>query len=871
MRKKWLTLLFAIFVLSLPVLGIVGGRSLDSILLEMKGELRGTWGQRLEEQQRIQREYENQHERMLGIIRSCNELAMGLYLQQKNFTFDVNNALYRVTREYNEFSKNRAPYDIIVRNLDMEIDRYARFMEALRRLPPELKTLDVIPDSLSYRNDSLDVFISHAGSSLEREVIAIAMADSIASPFVLSEVGEAYRDSCLLFAGELLKVYAENRATVLADSLHYQEVFLRLKESYDYAAGRYEILKKEIFVEGQLPWWEIASNYKYYRAQAAKDAMLQYGTERFDDDETISSENADSRTRNTVLLLLVSTLLLGVFFIWAVVSLLLWLLCKIIKPLGRVLSKQKRPFVSLLLSVVLYFMLFPATDNDPYLAMAMRQIATFFWLLAAILGTLLIRLRSDKIRRSFSLYLPSIFMAFSVVFCRISFMPNLVMNITFPPTLIIILVWQLITCLINGRKADKSDRAMSWAAFAVVFIAALQAFLGYIFLALMVLVWWYSQLAAIHTLVTIGHLMNRYRDNRLQERLRRASSGLSLVSGVDKDAMLFKATWFYDLVKHTILPILSLASVPLCIYFSLNVFDFDDLFRQFYQTPFIQVPGNDGAVSFRISIESALQSIALFFVFRYANKAFHAIWQRGRYNSVLRRHKSRAVQANEVNLSLGNSLISVGVWFLYAVSIVSLLNIPTGSLALVAGGLSAGIGLALKDIINNFIYGIQLMSGRLRVGDWIECEGVRGQVVDINYQSTQVLTVNDTIVSFLNATLFSKSFTNLSKGSAYEFLKILVGVPYGSDVEEVRKVLESAMEVMKTKDRFGRDVVDPRRGIYVRFAEFGDSSVVLAVKQYVLAAEHVPYFDAAREVIYDALKEAGITIPFPQRDIHIMQ
>ena len=163
------------------------------------------------------------------------------------------------------------------------------------------------------------------------------------------------------------------------------------------------------------------------------------------------------------------------------------------------------------------------------------------------------------------------------------------------------------------------------------------------------------------------------------------------------------------------------------------------------------------------------------------------------------------------------------------------------------------------------------MSGRLRVGDWIECEGVRGQVTDINYQSTQVETEDATTVSFLNATLFGKSFTNLTRGNSYQFLKILVGVAYGTDVQKVREVLENAMEVMKTKDKYGRDVVDPRFGIYIRFGEFSDSAVEIAVKQFVLAPEHIVYRDKAKEVIYNALKENGITIPFPQRDVHIVK
>ena len=68
---------------------------------------------------------------------------------------------------------------------------------------------------------------------------------------------------------------------------------------------------------------------------------------------------------------------------------------------------------------------------------------------------------------------------------------------------------------------------------------------------------------------------------------------------------------------------------------------------------------------------------------------------------------------------------------------------------------------------------------------------------------------------------------------------------------------------MCTKDEFGRDIVDPKHGVYVRFGEFGDSAVNIAVKQYVLASERIAYVDKAKEVIYKALNENGITIPFP--------
>ena len=78
------------------------------------------------------------------------------------------------------------------------------------------------------------------------------------------------------------------------------------------------------------------------------------------------------------------------------------------------------------------------------------------------------------------------------------------------------------------------------------------------------------------------------------------------------------------------------------------------------------------------------------------------------------------------------------------------------------------------------------------------------------------------------------------------------------------------MQVMRTKDHYGREIVEPSKGIYVVFDSFGDSSVNVAVKQWILVAERIGYVDRAKEVIYSALNEAGISIPFPQRDIHVI-
>lgn len=156
------------------------------------------------------------------------------------------------------------------------------------------------------------------------------------------------------------------------------------------------------------------------------------------------------------------------------------------------------------------------------------------------------------------------------------------------------------------------------------------------------------------------------------------------------------------------------------------------------------------------------------------------------------------------------------------------------------------------------------------MGDWIECDGVRGKVTAINYQCVQVETIDYTEMSFLNSSLFGKNFNNLTRNHSYEMTKLTVGVAYGTDVEKARQVLVEAMQQMRTKDQYGREIVDPERGIYVIVDEMADSAVVIGVKQMVLVAERIAYVERAKEVMYKALNDAGITIAFPQCDVHLI-
>ena len=886
MKKRFLTIVLVLLALSLPVYAIVNGRSLTKTLKDLYTELGLSLAQRDETQRRFDEDFERQHKKMIDVITNSNELSILLYTQEEEMTFDLSYALKKVTSDYKDFSKDTRPYDQIMSSLDLNVDRYARLIEALRRLPPVMKEIEIeiLPDSLLYHNDSLDLHFSYEDSFLEKEVIRIAFKDSLSAPFVLDEEGEVYRDSCIQYASELLKMYADNRATILADSTHYQEAYLRMKETYDYAESRYKDLENYFFVTGQTPFLTIMASPQVYWDKMMADIHGQYDFNELNSDESDSNEvdsneeeadksffdSLSSKGVNSLLVLVCAIQLVLLVAFWVVTYLLLLLIRRIGK-IKRIFSRKQVSLFCVLVGTFLYFLVFGFVwKGGEYVQMGVKHINTFLWLLMAISGSLLLRVKPDQIRNGLRLYFPTFLTALVIIVCRNIFIPDKALVLLFPPLLLLIVVRQLFFCIRESGKATQIDSTLGWVSLAIYLIAFVSAFLGYTFVALLILIWWYFQLAILLTIVCIADLLGRYKQRWLDKQVEDMRNRITYVAGTDRESLLFGATWFYDLIRQAGIPVMLLLSLPFCVKMTLNVFDFEDLYDRIYYQPFVQLFDKDGIETLRISARSIIGLFSLYFILRYVNRAIHAIWQYLSYAAFMRKHKRTAIRNNEINLSLGNSIISVLIWMAYAVVVVTVWNIPTGSLAMVAGGLSAGIGLALKDILNNFIYGIQLMGGRLRVGDWIECDGVRGQVVAINYQCVVVETLEGTEMSFLNASLFGKNFNNLTRNNSYEFTKIIVGVAYGSDVPKVREVLVEAMQQMRTKDKYGREIVDPQYGVYVVVDNMSNSSVDIAVKQYVLVPERIGYIDRSKEVIYEALNNAGITIPFPQCDVHLI-
>ncbi len=875
MKARLLFCALALLLVPRVIFAAQTERSLNDILQELRLELRGSYVQRSEAQQSLDVDYERQHQRMLNVIKGTNELSLLLYTQEQKRTLDMAFALHKVTEGYHDFSKDKRPYDQIIFGLDYEIDRYARLIEALRRLPPELNNIaeTLVPDSLLYHNDSLETYLASTSSSLEKEIIEIAVSDTGSSVYVLDETGNMYRDSCILYASELLKMYASNRVVVVADSTYYQEAYLRVKESYDYADNRYTDLDKYIYEEGQIPYLDILSDFDYYWSRMKREINDQYDfVSLINANESEDYHNRVSgRTEKAYLVLLCVAQLLALCIIWLPILLVLWLL-KRFTPLKKYLSKKPLILLSVFIGTIAYFLIIGNYGyGSDYVKVGVRNLHTFLWLLFAISGSLLLRINSEKLNMGGHIYVPTLVISFVIIMLRNIFVPDIVLNIVLPPVLLIVVSWQLIVCLRVRTSVSRTDSILGWIALSIYVITLLISFFGYSFAALQYLAWWYFLLAALLTIFCISTLLERFKEKYLDKRVSDMRKRITYAPGNDGETLLFGATWFYDLVKEVIIPTVGVLALPWSVMMSLKMFDFTDLYARYFYEPFVSIPDvTTGKAAFSISAISIVALVILFFIIRYLNRAIHAIYHYAVFASFMHKHKRTSIRDNEINLSLGNSLISVLVWAIYAIVIINVWNIPTGSLGLIAGGLSAGIGIALKDIINNFIYGIQLMGGRLRVGDWIECDGVRGKVTAINYQCVQVETLDNTEMSFLNESLFGKNFNNLTRNNSYELTKIVASVAYGTDVQKAREVIVEAMQVLRTKDRYGREIVHPDKGVYVVMGDMSESSVDLVVRQKVLVAEQIPYVYKAKEIIYNALNEAGISIPFPQCDVHII-
>uniref|UniRef100_A0A7C3YX45 Mechanosensitive ion channel n=1 Tax=Desulfobacca acetoxidans TaxID=60893 RepID=A0A7C3YX45_9BACT len=206
-------------------------------------------------------------------------------------------------------------------------------------------------------------------------------------------------------------------------------------------------------------------------------------------------------------------------------------------------------------------------------------------------------------------------------------------------------------------------------------------------------------------------------------------------------------------------------------------------------------------------------------------------------------------------------------YFIQAVAILmalSLLGISFSDLAIVAGGLGVGIGFGLQNIVNNFFSGLILLFERpIKVGDMLVIDGQWGQVKEIRVRSTIFQTFDRSVLIIPNSDLISSKIVNWTHyGPGINRLTLKVGVSYGSDVRRVTMILD---EVCRANPRV---VSEPPPQIF--FEAYGDSSLNFNIWVFLATpSDRIPATHELNTAIFEAFQEAGIEVPFPQRDLHI--
>ena len=505
-----------------------------------------------------------------------------------------------------------------------------------------------------------------------------------------------------------------------------------------------------------------------------------------------------------------------------------------------------------------------------FVRMAINLMIFFSWLVEVILVSLLIRLNDKQIRAGVRSYIPFIIMAFVVIVFRMVLIPNNLVNLIYPPILLLFTIWQFIVVRKKIAKLPDSDMIYTMICLIVMIVSCGASWMGYVLLAVQIMLWWMIQLAAIQTITCFYDLAKMYEANRLIRKIAK-EQGEKIRSENDLQKFFKKIqpkmakgeyigqTWFYDFLFKALLPILAILSIPASIYWAASIFEMTSICKKIFLYVFLNKPS-----LVQLSLYKICLVTELYFLFRYLNYAIRAFYQ-------MLKKRNKKEGKPQGNITLANNIISILVWGLYVVASLMILEVPSSGISIVMAGLATGLGFAMKDLLENFIYGISLMTGRLRVGDYIECDGIQGKVDSINYQSTQIVTLDGSVMAFQNAALFSKNFKNLTRNHGYVLVKIPVGVAYGVNVEKVRNMLVKNIEPLAVKNAAGKNVFDTKQGVKVIFNDFGDSSVDLFVVCWVLVEEKAGVVAKIKEVIYNTLNKNKIEIPFPQRDIYIRQ
>ena len=863
------------------VMAVLKERDLPRTLSVLKAELQDHY----ERQQSFISMYEQrgarQHQMLVNYMQQCEQISLMLYSQSSENSFDMAYACQQATNLAQDLKKRNSrmhQYDKIIAQMQSEIERYDALIQSLKSMPPVsakdadsvLSVYDSILiqaiDSLAEKADSLKAVKDSMPDSqphhLSQHEPPSQQDSDTSHPLFLSGQELQDREECLKYA----QIIRDNMQRFLdnleAENTYYQSVTAKVAEINAFAQERYKMLQSNIFRNGDENYLDILSHFRMYLMRARMSIHQKYMP--FPGHDITFSEWRGA----TVLFISVFLIFYLSLALLLSYALLRWVLPR--KWRGSDFKLRLR-MLNNVVGIALFaiiVMIVRATSDRNFIQMGTGLIINMAWLLEAIFLSLYIRLRGEEMRHAAIIYMPLMFTAFLVILIRIVLIPNVVVNLLLPPLMLALCIWQLVVSRRHRRHLPVLDMVYTYLTTTAMVVCTVASWVGYTLLAVQILVWWTFQLAAIMTITCLYDLMNMYCRRVLIKRVSalQTSDGLPAHLSEEQEKSLLQSvrrgdfittTWLYDFLYRTLLPILGVSSVLLSFYWASEIFEMTSICEKVFMTDFIK-----SSNLVRLSLYRICLVAGLWFVFRFLNYSIRAFYT----------HTRRTIIATgqNLNVTLARNVIAILCWGTYILIALAILEVPKSGISIVGAGLATGLGFAMQSILENFFYGINLMAGRVHVGDYIECDGIAGKVESITYQSTQIVTADGSVIAFLNSALFSKNFKNMTRNHRFELVKIPVGVAYGSNVQQVRQMLVEAIQPLcEQTDAEGRSVARTDVPISVVFSDFGDSSVDLLVCIWMRVEDKIALTARVRETIYETLTHNGVEIPFPQCDVHM--
>ena len=226
----------------------------------------------------------------------------------------------------------------------------------------------------------------------------------------------------------------------------------------------------------------------------------------------------------------------------------------------------------------------------------------------------------------------------------------------------------------------------------------------------------------------------------------------------------------------------------------------------------------------------------------------------------------RVMQRQEVDETLETFVCNLAGMVLLVfviIAAISALGIQTASFIAVLGAAGLAVGLALQGSLSNFASGVLIVLFRpYKVGDWVEAAGISGAVEEVQILTTVLKTGDNKRVIVPNSQIMDTVITNYSANNKRR-VDMVVGVSYSDNLDKVRATLE---ELIAAEDRI---LDDPAPLIAV--SELADSSVNFVVRPWVETSDYWGVMFDLNEAIKKRFDEEGISIPFPQQDVHLYQ